>query len=441
MNADDESVYARKGRQVESETRNPQPGTHHSGSPANGHEPVRVLLIEDSPGDARVIREMLSEAQGVRFEVDYADRLSAGLERLDQGGIDVVLLDMSLPDSRGLETFTQTSKHAPAVPIVMLSGLEDQEVAVKSVQEGAQDYLVKGHVDSGSLARAIRYAMERKEAEERIRALNADLERRVQERTSELAEANEALARANEELRELDRMKSAFIHVTSHELRTPLVAVGGMLGVIERRLSSVEPKLMQALEAATRGARRMEDQIDSILDIAREGEYAVPLELAPMSPHELASQVVADVRPFVDLREQRLEVEVPVDLPPVPVDEHKIKDVLSNLLMNAIKFTPDGGEIRVSARLADSQTVEFRVQDTGIGIAEADRPHVFDDFFTTFDTLHHSSGQFEFEKRGIGLGLAIVKKFVEMHCGEAGVESERERGSTFWFRLPLVVAD
>ena len=132
-------------------------------------EIIRVLLIEDNPGDARLIREMLAEAGGGRFKLECADRLSTGLERLVERGIDIVLLDLGLPDSQGFYTFAKAYVQAPRVPIVVLSGLADEQLAIKTVQEGAQDYLVKGQIENNLLVRAMRYAIERKQAEEALR--------------------------------------------------------------------------------------------------------------------------------------------------------------------------------------------------------------------------------------------------------------------------------
>jgi PAS domain S-box-containing protein/putative nucleotidyltransferase with HDIG domain len=128
--------------------------------------PTTVLMIEDNPGDARLIREMLAEGGGNRFKLKCADHLSVGLEYLGSNDIGLVLLDLGLPDSQGFDTFVKTYAQAPRVPIIVLSGLTDEQLAIKTVQEGAQDYLVKGHVDSHALVRTIRYAIERKRAEE-----------------------------------------------------------------------------------------------------------------------------------------------------------------------------------------------------------------------------------------------------------------------------------
>ena len=152
-----------------------------------------ILLVEDNPGDARLIREMLRESEDVDFTVDWVPRLSDALEKLGRGGSDLVLLDLGLPDSRGLETFVRAYAQAPQVPFVVLSGLDDETLALTAVREGAQDYLVKGQTDSGMLLRAIRYATERKRIEEVLRLANEELESRVAARTAELRRTNENL--------------------------------------------------------------------------------------------------------------------------------------------------------------------------------------------------------------------------------------------------------
>ncbi|MCL4500684.1 MAG: PAS domain S-box protein [Deltaproteobacteria bacterium] len=149
---------------------------------------IRILLVEDNPGDARLIREMLAEVEGASFEIDWVSQLSTGLEKLGRSEIDLVLLDLGLPDSRGLDTFVKAYSHAPQIPFVVLTGLDDEAVALKAVRQGAQDFLVKGQTDSGLLLRAIRYATERKRIEEKLRLANEELRREIEERrAAELA--------------------------------------------------------------------------------------------------------------------------------------------------------------------------------------------------------------------------------------------------------------
>jgi phosphoserine phosphatase RsbU/P len=140
--------------------------------------PLTVLLIEDNAIDARLIQIMLSEAGSGLFELEHADRLASGLKRLSQGDVGMVLLDLSLPDSHGLSTFERVHHFAPRVPIIVMSGLDDQTVAVNAVHEGAQDYLVKGQVSGQLLVRAMRYAIERKRTAEQLAVYADELRQR-----------------------------------------------------------------------------------------------------------------------------------------------------------------------------------------------------------------------------------------------------------------------
>ena len=181
--------------------------------------PVKILLIEDNPGDARLIREMLADAKGVRADLEWADRLTTGLERLAVGGIDVVLLDLALPDSQGLDTFARTHARAPDVAIVVLTGLDDESLAVEAMGAGAQDYLVKGQADGNLLVRSMRYAIERKRAEEATRQ----------------AEALRAVMR--------------LAHAAAHEIHNPLMVIVGRLQMLARQLESVAPSHRQIEQA------------------------------------------------------------------------------------------------------------------------------------------------------------------------------------------------
>lgn len=155
---------------------------------------IRLLLVEDNPGDARLIELMLAQAQGLKFELTWVDNLTDGIAHLQNTPTDVLLLDLGLPESKGLDTLKILRKNVPAVPtLVVLSGLSDENIAVHAVQSGAQDYLVKGQVDTPLLVRSIRYAIERSQAEQALRQANDQLEQRVVERTAELANTIKAL--------------------------------------------------------------------------------------------------------------------------------------------------------------------------------------------------------------------------------------------------------
>ena len=131
-------------------------------------DPIKVLLVEDNPGDARLIRELLADSRNAQFEFEWVDRLSKGLQRAPQGGVDIILLDLRLPDSNGIDTFVKIHRKAPSIPVIPLTGMDDEELAVRVVRAGAQDYLVKGEVDTNLLTSAIRYAIERKKTQVRL---------------------------------------------------------------------------------------------------------------------------------------------------------------------------------------------------------------------------------------------------------------------------------
>jgi two-component system cell cycle sensor histidine kinase/response regulator CckA len=157
------------------------------------HKIINVLFIEDNPGDCRLVQEMLTEAHWGRVKLECSDRLSAGLERLAEGGVDCVLLDLALPDSTGFDTFERVHVEVPGIAIVIISVLSDEMLAIEAVRDGAQDYLVKDHLSSYVLGRSIRYAIERKRMEENLERYREHLEDMVKQRTAEVLRTNKSL--------------------------------------------------------------------------------------------------------------------------------------------------------------------------------------------------------------------------------------------------------
>jgi signal transduction histidine kinase len=190
------------------------------------------------------------------------------------------------------------------------------------------------------------------------------------------------------------------------------------------------------LERIQGAGKRLAGTVERMLKLLRADQFDEPLVLRRTDLEQLVPQVVADIRPFLDARAQNVEIRIGPGLGSAEIDPAKVGDILTNLLVNAIKFTPDGGTIVVVAEPEGTERVRFRVMDTGVGISQADRTHLFEPFFTGYDTLHHSSGEYQYCKKGIGLGLCLVKTFVEMHGGSVEVMSMPNSGSTFGFTLP-----
>ena len=167
-------------------------------------------------------------------------------------------------------------------------------------------------------------------------------------------------------------------------------------------------------------------------------EFGQTLDLETVELEPLLREAIDELTPYLEARKQRVEVEIEPQFGSIEADSSKIMDVLINLLANAIKFTPDSGTIRVQAQSLEEnpEWVRVVIKDEGVGVHPSEQQYLFEPFFTGFDTLHHSSGDYQFGKRGIGLGLCLVKTFVELHGGRVEVQSTPDRGSSFGFLLP-----
>ncbi len=366
-------------------------------------ETIRVLQVEDNAGDARLLRERLLSAPGLRFEVETLDRLASAAERLRHPGIDVVLLDLSLPDSQGIETITRLHTHAPDIPIVALSGMDDQSIIQEAVKLGAEDYLVKGAFSTDILRRTIRYAIDRR----RLR---------------------EDLARARDVALESARVRSEFLANMSHEIRTPLNGVVGMTRLLIDTLVSADQREM--LEIACMSADTLLKIVNDILDFSKISSGKVVLDDADF---DLAGAVESVVRIFSEeargkgvVLDSFIDNNVPARL---RGDAGRLRQVLTNLVGNAVKFTAAGEATVQVERIGgddDHSILRFQVRDTGIGIPFDGQRNLFQAFTQADSSTTRRFG-------GTGLGLAISAQLVELMGGSIGLESESGRGSTFWF--------
>lgn len=372
---------------------------------------IKVLLVEDNPGDARLLQIMLDDAGSGQFEIVHVERLSQLQESLDEDVHDVILLDLSLPDSHGLETLETAAAVAPEVAIVVMTGLEDEAIGVQAVRDSAQDYLVKGQVDSKLLARSLRYAIERKRG------------------ALELEEKNEALQQESV-------AKSQILSTVSHELKTPLTSIIGYVDRLLLRRDKVGPlneRQEQYLENVKEDSRRLKVLIDDLLDISRIEAGSLELNLTVLQIRPQVEQVIDAIQSQFDYKKLSVIHAIPSELHSVIADQLRFSQIITNLLTNAFKYSPSGGSVTIAAT-EDGNAAQIEVSDTGIGISTEDQTRLFTKFFRA----DNSSTR---QETGTGLGLYIVKHLIEAHGGAIWVNSRKGEGSTFSFTIPLAHDD
>jgi len=240
-----------------------------------------------------------------------------------------------------------------------------------------------------------------------------------------------ALAQVNAELRRLDELKSEFLAMVSHELRTPLTAIVGYSRLLLRQAhGTLTPKQIEYQEAIFRGAQRLNDLINDLLDVSRLEAGRIELTPRSLDLRQVVGQVGTVVTAAAQARRIQMSTVLPPDLPSVQADASRLQQILVNLVGNAVKFSTPGGEVRILAGRQREQ-VWVAVEDDGVGIAKDELGRIWDPFYQVEAPMRRRHG-------GSGLGLAIVRRLVELHGGVVRVESEGEgRGSRFTFTLPV----
>ena len=366
-------------------------------------KPIVILLVEDNSGDRRLISEMLAEASNVTFDVKYADRLQAAMEYLDQNRVEVILLDLGLPDSQGLETLKRVYAQVSELPIVVLTGLNDEMIGVQAVNEGAQDYLIKGQVDTHLLRRTIRYAIERKQAEERERRLQLQLD--LSNRLASLGLMVEGIA---------------------HEINNPLTGAIGFAQMLA--IEDIPESIREGIKMISDNAQRVADIMKNLTTFARQQK----LERTYVNVNDI-------VRDTLKMRANPLEVsnimvttQLDPALPSTMADATLLQQAFLNLVINAeteMKLAHGKGSLLIKTALI-SNTIQVSFTDNGPGIAEANLVHLFDPFFST-----RRIGQ------GRGLGLSVCYGIITAHNGQIYAKNQLGEGSIFTVELPVVAEE
>jgi sigma-B regulation protein RsbU (phosphoserine phosphatase) len=366
---------------------------------------LQVLLVEDNAGDARLLREMFSTERADSFELTHLLRMSEAVNHLAKGGVDIILLDMGLPDGHGLETVRRAHAAAPGVPVIVLTGLDDEALAAEAMKEGAQDYLIKGQIENRALPRALRYAIERHRMQ-----TESDLIR-----TQQL------------------QFKDEFLSHVSHELRSPLTAIYQFVTILLDKLAGeLNLEQREYLEIVLRNVKQLQSMINDLLEVTRVQAGKLTIEMRRTSVSDAIVYTINTLQGAARGKGITLSSEDDRPSPSVSADPIRIRQILIILVDNAIKFTPAGGVVKVHSRVfeKDPGFLLVEVSDTGCGI----RPEMTE---RIFENLYQITDSSEAGRKGLGLGLYISKELVTRQGGKIWVSSEPHKGSRFFFTVPI----
>lgn len=365
---------------------------------------MKVLLVEDSRTSVLLVQTLLQDDPHETFDLHVEGTLGGGVARLQREHFDLILLDLTLPDSSGLATVDAMFKAAKGVGIVVLTSISDEEMGLAALRHGAQDFLVKDETYRRVLLRAVKYARQRSEAEREIRE------------AKELAEF-------------ATRSKSSFIANLSHELRTPLNAVIGFSEMmLEGMTGAMGDKQREYTNDIHKSGRYLLGLIGTVLDISKIEANKLELHNGIVDLHAIIDDVVERLSGAYHEGHVQVISNIPDALPKVYGDQTMLMQVMTNLVGNAVKYSPDGGDVTVDARISGDDLVVV-VKDQGMGIPK-------DEIATVLQPFGRTEASRERQIEGTGLGLPLTKGLVEAHDGTLHIESDLGMGTTVTVRLP-----
>ncbi len=366
---------------------------------------LQVLLVEDNAGDARLVREMFRSEKPGSVKLTHLSLMSEAVTHLEQGGVDIVLLDMGLPDGHGLDTVRRAHAAAPTVPVIVLTGLDDEALAASAMKEGAQDYLIKGQIENRALPRALRHAIERMRMQTETDAIRTD---QIQ-------------------------FKDEFLSHVSHELRSPLTAIYQFATILQDRLAGeLNPEQLKYLEVVLRNVKQLQSMINDLLEVTRVQAGKLVIDLQCTSASDAIDYTVNTLQGAAEAKGITLVPGIQNRLPQVCADPIRIRQILIILVDNAIKFTPASGSVKVHARIfsEDPHFVVLEISDTGRGISPDMTERIFERLFRVSES--DLAG-----RQGLGLGLYICKELVERQGGKIWARSLPGQGAVFCVTLPI----
>lgn len=394
-------------------------------------ESLRILVVDDDEVDRMTIQRHLGKTD---LHVDVSEAESAGdaLRYLGDEEFNCVFLDYYLPDKDGIDLIKQLRLEGFSIPIIALTGQGDEQVAVALMKAGASDYLSKSRLSPDSLNRSIRNAMKVYRAEQRTQATQEQLRQTnalLKQQNQELEEQRRQIEQQNLRLIETNRLKSEFLATVTHEIRTPLNAIMGFSQILRTQakgfLNDYQLKMVNRI--FTNGENLL-NLVNDILDMSAVEADKLDLKASYFDLSQLVHKTLAELESLANKKKLDVQVSINLDNQKVYNDEHRVRQILINLISNAIKFT-ETGYVHVEVTAPAPNGIEIVVADTGIGIAPEQLKHIFKPFRQGDQTIHR-------KYPGTGLGLAITHSLVSMMEGIITVDSEVGQGTTFRVSIP-----
>lgn len=366
---------------------------------------VRVLLVEDDEAFAALLQRFLAHHEFVQFEIQHVTHLAKAIDCILDNPYDAILLDLTLPDSYGFDTFSRLKAIASQTPIIIFTAREESELGLKAVREGAQDFLTKDGKQMASVARSLLYSIER---------------RKAARHEAELAAAEERI-----------RVITQFFQDLAHDLRTPITAVSNNVYLVRTLVAndSEKSKIEDRLETLKKQVERLRHMTDNLFTLSQldSGVTASSKTIGQLS----FATAVHDAVEALELEAERKGQRIIVETDPQDIrffcDTVQFTRMIENLISNAITYTPEGGTITCRSYRKDRHGV-IEISDTGQGIPAEKLPFIFQRLYR---------GDEARSTVGAGLGLSIVKQVAELHNGFVSVESEVGRGTSFYLHFPV----
>jgi signal transduction histidine kinase len=399
-------------------------------------ETLKILVVDDDEIDRMAVRRALIKA-GVQMELSEVGDGNSAIAILKDNLYDCVFLDYRLPDQDGLALIQQLRALEVKVPLVVLTGQGDEQIAVDLMKAGATDYLSKSRLSGEILAQVLRYSIRVYRAEMQAESANQQLRNSnelLKSQNQELELQRQQIQLQNIKLLEVSRLKSQFLASMSHELRTPMNAIIGFSQLLLRPkiIGELNHKQHDLMERILNNGKHLLMLLNEILDFSQieTGKLDLKPEIFDLS--KVINTTVLEMRSLAETKNLSLLVNDELHNPIVFNDPHRIRQIVTNLLSNAIKFT-ESGSITVETREIATNKVAIAVRDTGIGIAVKDIKNIFEAFRQVDQTTTR-------KYPGTGLGLAIIDSLVQMMGGKIIVESQLGEGSIFEIELPRQIS-